>query len=57
MVASEPVSITSEGALTPENTTISPISPIEAEWLANITNEKTKRFYKSDVAEFIALPV
>ncbi len=26
----------------------------EAEWLANITNKKTKRAYKIDVAEFIA---
>ena len=24
------------------------------EWLANNTNEKTKRFYKSDFAEFVA---
>jgi integrase/recombinase XerD len=27
--------------------------PPEVEWLANITNEKTRRFYKSDVAEFV----
>ena len=27
--------------------------PPEVEWLANITNEKTRRFYKADVAEFI----
>lgn len=27
--------------------------PPEVEWLANITNEKTRRFYKSDVSEFI----
>lgn len=26
--------------------------PPELEWLANITNEKTKRFYKRDVEEF-----
>ncbi len=26
--------------------------PPELEWLANITNAKTRRFYKSDVAEF-----
>jgi site-specific recombinase XerD len=28
--------------------------PPELEWLANITNLKTRRFYKSDVAEFSA---
>lgn len=28
--------------------------PPEHEWLANLTNEKTKRAYKADVAEFIA---
>jgi integrase/recombinase XerD len=28
--------------------------PPETEWLANIGNEKTRRFYKSDVAEFIS---
>lgn len=28
--------------------------PPEIEWLANITNEKTKRAYKADVAEFVA---
>jgi integrase/recombinase XerD len=28
--------------------------PPEIEWLANIANEKTRRFYKSDVAEFIS---
>jgi site-specific recombinase XerD len=27
--------------------------PPEIEWLANITNAKTRRFYKADVAEFI----
>jgi site-specific recombinase XerD len=27
--------------------------PPELEWLANITNPKTRRFYKSDVAEFM----
>jgi hypothetical protein len=29
--------------------------PPEVEWLANITNAKTRRFYKMDVAEFITL--
>jgi integrase/recombinase XerD len=28
--------------------------PPELEWLANITNPKTRRFYKNDVAEFLA---
>jgi hypothetical protein len=28
--------------------------PRESEWLANITNEKTRRAYKIDVAEFVA---
>jgi integrase/recombinase XerD len=28
--------------------------PPEIEWLANITNAKTRRFYKKDVAEFLA---
>jgi integrase/recombinase XerD len=28
--------------------------PPEAEWLGNITNQKTKRAYKIDVAEFVA---
>jgi integrase/recombinase XerD len=27
--------------------------PPEIEWLANITNPKTRRFYKNDVAEFV----
>jgi len=29
--------------------------PPEIEWLANITNPKTRRFYKNDVAEFLAV--
>ena len=29
--------------------------PPEVEWLANITNEKTRRAYKNDVSEFTAL--
>jgi hypothetical protein len=29
--------------------------PPEEEWLANITNLKTRRAYKEDVREFIAL--
>jgi hypothetical protein len=30
--------------------------PPELEWLANITNEKTRRAYKLDVGEFFAIP-
>src|SRR5438046_8339862 len=30
--------------------------PPEEEWLANITNAKTRRAYKNDVGEFIAYP-
>jgi integrase len=29
--------------------------PPELEWLANITNRKTRRFYKADVAEFTGI--
>ena len=29
--------------------------PPEVEWLANITNPKTRRAYRNDVREFIAL--
>ncbi len=39
--------------LTPEQFTALADVPPETEWLANITNEKTKRAYKIDVAEFI----
>jgi|SRR5580704_6627436 integrase/recombinase XerD len=28
--------------------------PPEVEWLANITNSKTRRSYKADVAEFVS---
>jgi integrase/recombinase XerD len=28
--------------------------PPEIEWRANITNPKTRRFYKNDVAEFLS---
>jgi integrase/recombinase XerD len=46
--------------LTPLESTLTPAQysaladvPPELEWLANITNEKTRRFYKRDVAEFL----
>lgn len=54
MVANELVSINSDRKLTPDQYRDLADVPPETEWLANITNEKTKRFYKSDVAEFIA---
>lgn len=38
--------------LTPEQFCDLADVPPEIEWLANITNAKTRRFYKSDVAEF-----
>jgi integrase/recombinase XerD len=41
-------------SLTPaEFNALSDIPP-ELEWLANITNPKTRRAYKVDVAEFLA---
>ncbi len=54
MVSNELVSINSDRKLTPDQYRDLADVPPETEWLANITNEKTKRFYKSDVAEFIA---
>ena len=45
---------TSKEALTPaEFSALSDIPP-ELEWLANITNPKTRRAYKVDVTEFLA---
>ncbi|MGA7238844.1 MAG: tyrosine-type recombinase/integrase [Bryobacteraceae bacterium] len=41
-------------ALTPAQFAALADVPPEIEWLANITNAKTRRFYKSDVAEFSA---
>jgi integrase/recombinase XerD len=40
--------------LTPEQFCDLADVPPETEWLANITNEKTKRAYKADVKEFIS---
>ena len=54
VVSNELVSINSDRKLTPDQYRDLADVPPETEWLANITNEKTKRFYKSDVAEFIA---
>jgi integrase/recombinase XerD len=53
-VANELVSINSERTLTPEQYRDLADVPPELEWLANITNAKTRRAYKVDVAEFIA---
>jgi integrase/recombinase XerD len=53
-VANELVSINSERTLTPEQYRDLADVPPELEWLANITNAKTRRAYKVDVAEFIS---
>lgn len=45
----------SEGSLTTvQFQTLAEVPP-EDEWLANISNEKTRRAYKNDVSEFVAL--
>jgi len=54
VVAKELVSINSERKLTPEQYRDLADVPPELEWLANITNAKTRRAYKVDVAEFLA---
>jgi integrase/recombinase XerD len=53
-VADELVSINSARTLTAEQFAGLSDIPPELEWLANITNAKTRRAYKVDVAEFIA---
>jgi site-specific recombinase XerD len=53
-VANELVSIDSERTLTTDQYKALADVPPEVEWLANITNAKTRRAYKVDVAEFIA---
>jgi integrase/recombinase XerD len=52
-VANELVSIDSERTLTTDQYKALADVPPEVEWLANITNAKTRRFYKSDVSEFL----
>lgn len=52
-MANELVSIDSERTLTTEQYKALADVPPEIEWLANITNAKTRRFYKSDVSEFL----
>lgn len=53
-MSNELVSIDSIGTLTSEQYRNLSDVPPELEWLANITNLKTRRFYKSDVGEFVA---
>jgi site-specific recombinase XerD len=52
-VANELVSINRERTLTQEQYHDLADVPPELEWLANITNAKTRRAYKVDVAEFM----
>lgn len=54
MVANELVGINSARTLTAEQFAGLSDIPPELEWLANITNAKTRRAYKVDVAEFIS---
>ena len=49
----ELVSIDSVQTLTVQQYSALADVPPEVEWLANITNSKTRRFYKMDVAEFL----
>jgi integrase/recombinase XerD len=44
--------VTLESALSPAEYAALADVPPELEWLANITNAKTRRFYQRDVAEF-----
>jgi integrase/recombinase XerD len=53
-VSNELVSIDSERTLTQTQYSALADVPPEVEWLANITNAKTRRFYKKDVAEFVS---
>jgi integrase/recombinase XerD len=53
-VANELVSINGERTLTPDQYRDLADVPPELEWLANITNAKTRNAYKVDVAEFLA---
>ena len=53
-MANELVSTNNARTLTSEQYAGLSDVPPETEWLANIANDKTRRFYKSDVAEFIA---
>jgi len=53
-VSNELVSIKKTRTLTAEQYSGLADVPPELEWLANITKPKTRRFYKNDVAEFMA---
>ena len=53
-MANELVSIDRESTLSTAQYKALADVPPELEWLANIPNAKTRRYYKSDVAEFIA---
>lgn len=53
-MVNELVSVNSEHTLTPDQYRDLADIPPELEWLANITNPKTRRFYKSDVSEFLS---
>jgi integrase/recombinase XerD len=53
-VVNELVSTNSERTLTPDQYRDLADVPPELEWLANITNAKTRRAYRVDVAEFMA---
>ena len=52
-MVNELVGIDSNRAMTLEQFKALADVPPETEWLANITNAKTRRFYKSDVGEFL----
>jgi integrase/recombinase XerD len=52
-VANELVSINSQRTLTPQEYRHLADVPPELEWFANITDEKTRRAYKVDVAELM----
>jgi hypothetical protein len=54
LVANELVSINGASTLTTEQYLQLADIPPELEWLANIANTKTRRFYKADVSEFIS---
>ena len=55
MASGDLIPLISKESLTPAEFSVLADVPPEVEWLANITNAKTRRVYKSDVAEFIGL--
>ncbi len=54
MASGDLIPLISKESLTPAEFSVLSDIPPEVEWLANITNPKTRRFYKRDVAEFMA---